>query len=69
MAGNAAVEKCVTDVLQLEPDVLEKLLESLEAAGVETEADVEFVEEEDINKILKPVQVRRLLKAWKGRPI
>lgn len=61
-----AVVKCVTDVLQLEPDVLTTLFEALVAAGVEELDDLQFVEEDDINKVLKPVQVRRLLKAWKG---
>ena len=49
----------------LSEETLKKLVDGLVAVGMETQADLQFVKEEDLLEHLKPIQCRRLLNAWK----
>ncbi|XP_036416694.1 uncharacterized protein LOC118800543 [Colossoma macropomum] len=49
----------------LSEETLKKLVDGVVAVGVETQADLQFVKEEDLLEHLKPIQCRRLLNAWK----
>ena len=46
-------------------DVVKCLTES----GVETVADLQFVQEGDLLDVLKPIQIRKLMQAWKLKGI
>ncbi|KAL7833685.1 hypothetical protein AOLI_G00286450 [Acnodon oligacanthus] len=49
----------------LSEETLKKLVDGLVAVGVETQANLQFVKEEDLLEHLKPIQCRKLLNAWK----
>ncbi|KAL7839776.1 hypothetical protein SRHO_G00264340 [Serrasalmus rhombeus] len=49
----------------LSEETLKKLVDGLVAVGVETQADLQFVKEEDLLEHLKPIQCSKLLNAWK----
>ncbi|XP_067312741.1 uncharacterized protein [Pseudorasbora parva] len=51
----------------LPDEMLKKLLHGLTAIGVETKADLHFVNEEDLVEYLRPIQCRKLLNAWKNK--
>ncbi|MEQ2301167.1 hypothetical protein AMECASPLE_033142 [Ameca splendens] len=56
----------ITKVLpDLAPSVLEIVLEALHSLGVETSDDLQFINETDLDSVLRPVQARKLLAAWK----
>ena len=51
----------------LQPDTLDSLLRTLlEDVGVEGLDDLQLVTREDFGDLLKPIQVRKLLSAWKA---
>ncbi|KAL7852862.1 hypothetical protein SRHO_G00186470 [Serrasalmus rhombeus] len=49
----------------LSEETLKKLVDGLFVVGVETQADLQFVKEEDLLEHLKPFQCRKRLNAWK----
>ncbi|KAJ8351967.1 hypothetical protein SKAU_G00234430 [Synaphobranchus kaupii] len=59
------------DVLQALPslptETLTLLLEKLISCGVESKEDLQYVREEDISELLRPIQCRKILSAWKAR--
>ena len=55
-------------VLPSLPDqTVEEILTYLSEAGVESISDLSFVEEGDLKSVLRPVQVRKLLQAWRPK--
>ncbi|XP_071832157.1 uncharacterized protein [Apostichopus japonicus] len=61
------IESAVSDVFPLLPTYkIKEVLELLIRAGVESVADLKYVTEEDLQN-LKPIQRRKLLKAWSTR--
>lgn len=61
------IESAVSDVFPLLPTYkIKEVLELLIRAGVESVADLKYVTEEDLHN-LKPIQRRKLLKAWSTR--
>ncbi|KAJ8333916.1 hypothetical protein SKAU_G00412350 [Synaphobranchus kaupii] len=60
------------DVLQALPslptETLTLLLEKLISCGVESKGDLQYVREEDISELLRPIQCRKILSAWKLEP-
>lgn len=49
----------------LSASILEIVLEALQSLGVETSEDLQFISETDLNSVLRPIQARKLLAAWK----
>lgn len=45
------------------------MVEKLIQQGVETEEDLQYVREQDIEEFIKPIQCRKLLDAWKHKGI
>ena len=63
-----AVKEAVKVVLPaLCEDLLETVSRKLVESGVDTLEDLKFVEEEDLVDLLKPIQCRKILHAWKLR--
>lgn len=46
---------------------LDSIVEKLIQQGVETEDDLQYVREQDIEEFMRPIQCRRLLNAWKRK--
>jgi len=63
-----AVQNVVTRALPNleEPSLLAAVLGCLQECGVETVEDLSLVEEKDLLSCLKPIQIRKLLKAVRG---
>ncbi len=60
------IRSSITKVLpDLAASVLEIVLEALQSLGVETSEDLQFINESDLDSVLRPVQARKLLAAWK----
>ncbi|XP_035999502.1 uncharacterized protein LOC118564740 isoform X2 [Fundulus heteroclitus] len=60
------IRSSITKVLpDLAASVLEIVLEALQSLGVETTEDLQFINETDLDSVLRPVQARKLLAAWK----
>lgn len=60
------IRSSITKVLpDLSVSILEIVLEALQSLGVETSEDLQFISETDLNSVLRPVQARKLLAAWK----
>lgn len=59
-------KKLVALLPDIEQDTLLKLYQVLEDIGVQSAADMSFIEEKDMVEVLKPIQVRKLLKSWKA---
>lgn len=58
----------ITEVLPDLPEVAkDNLEETLQSLGVETYDDFQFIEEADLLSVLRPIQARKLLSAWKLR--
>ncbi|XP_048865984.1 uncharacterized protein LOC125739675 isoform X2 [Brienomyrus brachyistius] len=61
-----SIRSSITKVLpDLSALILEIVLETLQSLGVETSEDLQFISETDLNSVLRPVQARKLLAAWK----
>lgn len=61
-----SIRSSITKVLpDLSALILEIVLETLQLLGVETSEDLQFISETDLNSVLRPVQARKLLAAWK----
>lgn len=61
-----SIRSSITKVLpDLSALILEIVLEALQSLGVETSEDLQFISETDLNSVLRPVQARKLLAAWK----
>lgn len=48
----------------LSPELVDSVVQSLLDSGVETSRDLQYVEESEL-AMLKPIQCRKLLTAWK----
>ena len=60
------LKEAVERALPALPDgLLDAVVDRLTEAGVEMTADLKYVEERDLDDILKPIQLRKLLHAWK----
>lgn len=52
----------------LDNAIVERLATKLiEEDGMESLGDLEYIEEKDLIEILKPIQCRKLMKAWKPK--
>lgn len=61
-----SIRSSITKVLpDLSASILEIVLEALQSLGVETSEDLQFISETDLNSVLRPIQARKLLAAWK----
>lgn len=45
-------------------ETINGIIHAVKYAGLETLSDLQFVQEEDLILVLKPIQRRKLLKAW-----
>ena len=62
-----ALKKSVCNAIPtLEQGILEDVVKNLVSAEVESDSDLQFIQEDDLNKVLKPIQVRKLLQAWRN---
>lgn len=60
------IRKEVKSVLPtLSEPLLDAILERLRSKGVDTRDDLQFVQEDDIVDLIKPIHCRRLLCTWK----
>uniref|UniRef100_A0AAR2JY98 SAM domain-containing protein n=1 Tax=Pygocentrus nattereri TaxID=42514 RepID=A0AAR2JY98_PYGNA len=58
----------IMEVLPELPAVTKNILEEhMQSIGVETHADLRFIEEADLMTVLRPVQARKLLSVWKQK--
>ncbi|KAF6738297.1 hypothetical protein FQA47_016967, partial [Oryzias melastigma] len=57
-----AVNEVLPDLPEMSKDILEEHLQSL---GVDTDEDLQFIEEADLLTVLRPIQARKVLAAWK----
>lgn len=61
-----SIRSFITKVLpDLSASILNIVLEALQSLGVETSEDLQFISETDLNSVLRQVQARKLLAAWK----
>ncbi|KAK0152046.1 hypothetical protein N1851_006572 [Merluccius polli] len=58
----SAITEVLPDLSEINKDILEEHLQSL---GVETSDDFQFIEEADLLTVLRPIQARKVLAAWK----
>lgn len=64
----SSISNAITKVLpDLAPSVLDIVVETLQSLGVETTEDFDFVQESDLMSVLRPIQVRKLVTAWKKK--
>lgn len=62
----SSISNAITKVLpDLAPSVLGIVVETLQSLGVETTEDFDFVQESDLMSVLRPIQARKLVAAWK----
>ena len=60
------LNSAITKVLPFLPgSSLEILEETLQSLGVETTEDFSFIQEADLLSVLRPIQARKLVAAWK----
>ena len=57
-----AITEVLPDLPEMQKDILEENLQSL---GVETYDDIQFIHEADLLSVLRPIQARKVLAAWK----
>lgn len=60
-------ENILSALPSLPIESLGHIVEKLIQQGVETEEDLQFVREQDIEEFMKPIQCRKILDAWKGK--
>ncbi|XP_036973995.1 uncharacterized protein LOC119030475 isoform X2 [Acanthopagrus latus] len=58
-------EAILSTLPRIPEESLRHMVEKLIQQGVETEEDLQYVREEDIQEFMKPIQCRKLLDAWK----
>lgn len=58
----STINKVLPDLPASSLDILEEALQSL---GVETTEDFQFIQEADLLSVLRPIQARKLVAAWK----
>lgn len=58
-------EAILSTLPRIPEESLSRMVEKLIQQGVETEEDLQYVREEDIQEFMKPIQCRKLLDAWK----
>lgn len=64
----SSISNAITKVLpDLAPSVLDIVVETLQSLGVETTEDFDFVQESDLMSVLRPIQARKLVTAWKKK--
>ena len=51
----------------LADETLSTVLNKLEEVGVSSTEDLLFIEEQDLQPELKPIQIRKLIQKWKGK--
>ncbi|KAI4881481.1 hypothetical protein NFI96_012226 [Prochilodus magdalenae] len=61
---HTAITEVLPDLSEVTKDILE---ETLQSTGVETYDDFQFIEEGDLLSVLRPIQARKVLAAWKLR--
>ena len=62
------LEELICQVLpSLDEATVQSLAGKLSSIGIETEEDLSLIEEHDITPIIKPIQARKLLRAWKQK--
>ncbi|CAI5687008.1 unnamed protein product [Oreochromis niloticus] len=62
----SSISNAITKVLpDLAPSVLGIVVETLQSLGVETTEDFDFVQESDLMSVLRLIQARKLVAAWK----
>ena len=59
---SSAITKVLPDLPGSSLEILEETLQSL---GVETTEDLSFIQEADLLAVLRPIQARKLVAAWK----
>ncbi|KAL7851417.1 hypothetical protein AOLI_G00217730 [Acnodon oligacanthus] len=59
-----AITEVLPDLSEVTKDILEETLQSI---GVETYNDFQFIELADLRSVLRPIQARKVLAAWKLR--
>lgn len=65
-AHQSNVRSAITKVMpDLPASVLDILQETLQSLGVETTEDFQFIQEADLLSVLRPIQARKLVAAWK----
>lgn len=65
-AHHSSIRSAITRVLpELPTSILDILEETLQSLGVETAEDFTFIQESDLLSVLRPVQARKLVAAWK----
>lgn len=65
-AHTGSIHSTITRGLpELPTSILDILEETLQSLGVETAEDFAFIQESDLLSVLRPVQDRKLVAAWK----
>ena len=60
------ISSAITKVLpDLPASILNIVEETLQSLGVETTEDFHFIQEGDLLSVLRPIQARKLVAAWK----
>lgn len=60
------VRSAITSVLpDLATSVVNIVLETLQSLGVESTDDFQYIQEADLLTVLRPIQARKLVAAWK----
>lgn len=60
------IRSAITKVLpDLPASILNLVEETLQSLGVETTEDFHFIQEADLLSVLRPIQARKLVTAWK----
>ncbi|KAI4896941.1 hypothetical protein NFI96_030492 [Prochilodus magdalenae] len=66
--GESEVQKISSAITAVFPDlpvaVLNSVIDTLKALGAETTDDLQYITEEDLLPVLKPIQARRLIVSW-----
>ncbi|XP_072565115.1 uncharacterized protein [Paramormyrops kingsleyae] len=62
----SSISDAITKVLpDLAPSVLDIVVETLQSMGVATTEDFDYIQETDLLSVLRPIQARKLVAAWK----
>lgn len=61
------IRAAITAVLtNIQPEILEQVVEKIIGQGVESKLDLQFIREEDLLEHLRPIHCRKLLAVWKS---
>lgn len=62
------IRECILSTLpSITIESLSAMVDKLLQQGVDTEEDLQYVREQDIEEFIKPIQCRKLLDAWKSK--